>query len=88
MFEVSYRWVIAVAVLSLLAGSYSARRVAQDNADRLATELAERERERDALQEELDRFSDPHWRASYWKWRTMRHAPGEYYVDFVEPGIL
>jgi hypothetical protein len=73
-------------ILFLLCGSISARRAATVGNDQLAAELSRLQHERDQLRDELDRFSDPDWRAAYWKWRTMRREPGEYYIDFVEPG--
>jgi len=75
-------------LIMLLAGSITARRAAILEAARLESELAELEREKSELQEELNRFADPDWRENYWKWRTMRHEPGEYYIDFIEPGTL
>jgi len=86
--EASFRWAILIGLLILLAGSLTARRAAIRDAARLESELAELEREKAELGEELNRFSDPDWRESYWKWRTMRHEAGEYYIDFIEPGTL
>lgn len=86
--EASFRWAVLIMLIMLLAGSITARRAAISDAARLDSELAELEREKSLLQEELNRFADPDWRESYWKWRTMRHEPGEYYIDFIEPGTL
>jgi cell division protein FtsB len=86
--EASFRWGVLVLLIMLLAGSITARRAAVSDAARLESELAELEREKAQLREEINRFADPEWRESYWKWRTMRHEPGEYYIDFIEPGTL
>jgi len=86
--EASFRWAVLIMLIMLLAGSITARRAAILEAARLESELAELEREKSELQEELNRFADPDWRENYWKWRTMRHEPGEYYIDFIEPGTL
>ncbi|MCX6647572.1 MAG: hypothetical protein NTY09_14610 [bacterium] len=83
---IRYGAIFLIAVLMI--GSFSSRRVSISEADRLASELSELKIERDQLQQDLDRFSDPEWRESYWKWRTMRHEPGEYYLDFIEPDIF
>ena len=88
LLEASLRWGIALLLLFLLIGSTSARQTAEKNAEQLAAEVAELERQRDDLRNELDLFSDPDWRACYWKWRTMRHEPGEFFIDFMDPGIL
>jgi len=79
---------MVVMILFLLGGSISARHTASIADEQLAAELSQLQHERDQLREELDRFSDPDWRAAWWKWRTMRREPGEYYIDFVEPGAL
>lgn len=82
------RWGVIIIIISLLITNLNTGKTSRSEADMLAQELTDLQRERAELQSELDRFSDPEWRESYWKWRTMRHEPGEYYIDFVEPGII
>lgn len=86
--EAVLRWGIILIIISLLITTLNSGVTSRSEADRLAQDLTDLQRERAELQSELDRFSDPEWRESYWKWRTMRHEPGEYYIDFVEPGII
>lgn len=83
---IRYGAIILIAVL--LIGNYSTRRASISEADRLAGELAVLQNERTELQKDLERILDPEWRESYWKWRTMRHEPGEYYMDFIEPDVF
>lgn len=82
------RWGVIIIIVSLLITNFNTGETSRSEADGLAQDLTILQRERAELQSELDRFSDPEWRESYWKWRTMRHEPGEYYIDFVEPGII
>ena len=72
----------------LLIGTWTSRQVSITEAGRLEAKLAELKREREILMLDIGKFSDPEWRESYWKWRTMRHEPGEYYIDFIEPDIF
>ncbi len=78
------RWGLVIAVFVLLAGGITARQAAIGNVEALEAELAEILNEKAALEQELNHFSDRSWREAYWKWRTMSHEPGEYYIDFVE----
>jgi hypothetical protein len=87
-FDGVIRYGVILLIAVLIIGSYSSRHGSIGEADRLASELSELKVERDQLQQDLDRFSDPEWRESYWKWRTMRHEPGEYYLDFIEPDVF
>jgi hypothetical protein len=80
------RWGLVIAVFVLLAGGISARQTAIGNVEALEAELAEILNEKAALEQELIPFSDRSWREAYWKWRTMSHEPGEYYIDFVDAG--
>jgi hypothetical protein len=82
------RWGILLFIVVSLIGSVSSRRTYQDEVERLASELTDLQREQSELQSDLENFSDPEWRECYWKWRTMRHEPGEYFIDFIEPGTL
>ena len=80
--EAILRWGLIVVILCLLAGSLSISKTDKNTADQLASEFSELEHERAELLKELNNFSDPEWRAGYWKWRTKSHRPGEYYIDF------
>ena len=88
IFDGLIRYGIIIFIAVLLIGNYSTRRASISEADQLAAELSELQREHAGLQKDLERISDPEWRESYWKWRTMRHEPGEYYIDFIEPGVF
>jgi hypothetical protein len=86
--ECFLRWGIVLILCLMIIGGLSARKTSGEEAAALKAEIAQLDIERDGLAGEVEKFSDPEWRASYWKWRTMRHEPGEYYIDFVEDGIL
>jgi hypothetical protein len=85
--KIVWPWAIMrVAALGLIVflgvGRYSALMEAKEQAKNLEIECAKWEQNRTELQAELDRFADTKWRESYWKWRTMSHEPGEYYIRF------
>jgi len=82
------RWGVAGLLVSLIVGSYVTSQNARLEAGSLNDQVTTLEHEKTGLQEEIARFTDPEWRENYWKWRTMRHEPGEYYIDFTEPGVL
>lgn len=80
------RWsaVAALAVFALF--KYSNFVVVSREAGQRRAEMAFWEQKQRTLEEEIANYSDPEWRASYWKWRTMTHEPGEYYLRFYDPG--
>jgi hypothetical protein len=85
--RVVWPWaIIRVAAICLIVfvgvGRYAAWKEAKEQARALESELAKGQVYEEELQAELDRFADPKWRESYWKWRTMSHEPGEYYIRF------
>ena len=69
-------------MLSLLLGQTAEKNTTGRSADDLSNRYADLERERSELETELTIFNDPDLRASYWKWQTMSHEPGEYFIDF------
>lgn len=86
--EMLIRWGLVILLMLMIGGAFTSRNTSFGQTAALRAEIAEMEVERQELAAELERFADPEWRESYWKWRTMRHEPGEYYIDFVERGIL
>ena len=86
--EAAARWTLVVVIFVLMMGGLTVKNAKVDEARELNGELASMQAERDHLKEELDLFNDPAWREAYWKWQTKSHKPGEYYIEFVEPGSL
>ena len=86
LFEAAFRWSLVVVIFIMIVGGMAVKKSADDEAKGLANELRSMQSERDRLKDERDLFNDPKWSEAYWKWQTMSHKPGEYYIEFVEPG--
>ena len=82
LLETAIRWGLIMVLASLLMGSASANRQALESSAALASEKAKLDKERNGLSDELRQFSDPEWLEGYWKWKTMRHDPGQEYIYF------
>jgi len=82
------RWGLIAVIIVLIFGRVSALRSAKEEGLRLQQEVAGWERTEAGVRQEIDQFNDPEWRENYWKWRTMSHEPGEYYIRFYENGSL
>jgi hypothetical protein len=80
--SLTLRWGFVAVILILAGGRYNAYVDASRQAQKLANECSKWEKTQTDLNTELARFTDPKWRESYWKWRTMRHEPGEHYIRF------
>jgi hypothetical protein len=81
-----FRWGLVALIIALLITRISALNTAKDQARKVEADYAGWQQRQAQVQQELDRFNDPEWRESYWKWRTMRHSPGEYYIRFLDQG--
>ena len=86
LFEAAFRWTLVVVIFIMIVGGTAVKKSAKDDAKGLANELRSMQSERERLKEERDLFNDPNWSEAYWKWQTMSHKPGEYYIEFIEPG--
>ena len=86
LLEAAFRWTLVVVIFIMIVGGTAVKKSADNDARGLANELQSMQSERDRLKEERDLFNDPKWSEAYWKWQTMSHKPGEYYIEFVEPG--
>ena len=86
LFEAAFRWSLVVVIFIMIVSGTAVKKSARDDAKGLANELRSMQSERDRLKEERDLFNNPGWSEAYWKWQTMSHKPGEYYIEFVEPG--
>jgi len=76
------RWGLICILVVLAFGKYNVLMQTSEQARKLEAEVARWEQTQTELEAELNRFADPQWRESYWKWRTMHHEPGEYYIRF------
>jgi len=86
--EAVLRWSLVVVIFVVLMGALTVQETKEGELRQLEGELASMQAERDLLKENVDLFNDPAWREAYWKYQTMRHKPGEYYIEFIEPGSL
>ena len=82
------RWGLVIVIGTVIVGSVAANKKIDAEPERVQGELAVVEAEKEALTEEVHLFSDPEWREAYWKRQMYNHRPGEYYIEFVEPGAL
>lgn len=81
-----FRWTLVVIIAVLIIGRVVALEQAKREAAGVRDQLASMEAKKAQLESDIEKFSDPEWRSSFWKWRTMRHEPGEYYIRFYDRG--
>jgi len=80
------RWTLVVVIAVLIIARVAALEQAKRESAAVQDQLASVEQKKAQLERDIVKFSDPEWRASFWKWRTMRHEPGEYYIRFYDRG--
>ncbi|HEX9744710.1 MAG TPA: hypothetical protein VGB30_04715 [bacterium] len=78
------RWGVIGLFMWLLLCQVQTGIVARRNADELIDERMDLERQRDTIQAEVDRLSDPEIYNNLWKSMTMRRESGERYIKFEE----
>jgi cell division protein FtsL len=84
----SVRWALVVVIAVLIIVRVAALEQAKREAAVVQDQLASMEQKKAQLESDVEKFSDPEWRSSFWKWRTMRHEPGEYYIRFYDRGAF
>jgi hypothetical protein len=82
------RWALVVVIAVLIIVRVAALEQAKREAAVVQDQLASIEQKKAQLESDVEKFSDPEWRSSFWKWRTMRHEPGEYYIRFYDRGAF
>jgi len=78
------RWTLVGIIAALIIIRISALEQAKKEAGAVADQLTAMEQKEAQLERDIENFNDPEWRSSFWKWRTMRHEPGEYYIRFYD----
>ena len=79
-----FRWGLVVLIAVLIVGRYRDWGRELGEASKYGSQRAALQQNQAELQKELDQFADPAYRESYWKWRNMRHKPGECYIRFYD----